>query len=207
MGKPQVAIVDDEHDIIDSYKDFLESKYDVTSFINADKYLSFIAKHEKNPFELVITDFSMGDIDGLEMIQRSKQMNKSCPFILISGFLNTNNSILAHDYGAYKILTKPIDPNNLELQVQNLIYQNQINKIRDENKGLTLKLKELCSIFDVFLGQFASEKQIEEFFNKMYRTDDNTKTMHFREYLKNIDDHVYRNTKMEDILARQIKKL
>ncbi len=204
--KPNIAMIDDEYDLIDTYKDLLSAKYNVTEFYDADSYLGYIQKYEQNPFEVVITDYSLGSgSNGLDMIEKANNLNKNAAFILMSGYLDKETTLRAHNMGAHRILPKPIRIEELEHQIQNLIYEYQIEKIRKETKELTLKLKELCSIFDVFLEQHFSKTQIDEFFMRVISPDEQNKNISFREYVVNIEEKLYRNMKMDEILMRQVK--
>ncbi len=203
--KPNIAMIDDEYDLLDTYKELLGSKYNVTEFYTADSYLNFIDKNKTNPFEVVITDYNLGPgQNGLDMLEQASRSSKSSAFILMSGYLDKESTLRAHNMGAHRILPKPIRIEALEHEIQNLIYEFQVEKIRKETKELTLKLKELCSIFDVFLEQHFSKTQIDEFFMRILNPDSLDKSISFRSYVLNIEEKLYRNMKMDEILMRQI---
>ena len=203
--KPNIAMIDDEYDLLDTYKELLGSKYNVTEFYTADSYLNFIDKNKTNPFEVVITDYNLGaGQNGLDMLEQASRSSKNSAFILMSGYLDKESTLRAHNMGAHRILPKPIRIEALEHEIQNLIYEFQVEKIRKETKELTLKLKELCSIFDVFLEQHFSKTQIDEFFMRILNPDSLDKSISFRSYVLNIEEKLYRNMKMDEILMRQI---
>ena len=203
--KPNIAMIDDEYDLLDTYKELLGSKYNVTEFYTADSYLNFIDKNKTNPFEVVITDYNLGPgQNGLDMLEQASRSSKSSAFILMSGYLDKESTLRAHNMGAHRILPKPIRIEALEHEIQNLIYEFQVEKIRKETEELTLKLKELCSIFDVFLEQHFSKTQIDEFFMRILNPDSLDKSISFRSYVLNIEEKLYRNMKMDEILMRQI---
>ena len=52
--KPNIAMIDDEYDLIDTYKELLGTKYNVTEFYDAESYLKYLEKFETNPFEISI---------------------------------------------------------------------------------------------------------------------------------------------------------
>jgi DNA-binding NtrC family response regulator len=205
--KPQIAMIDDEFDIIDTYKELLSSKYDITEFYSAETYLDYLDKLTTNPFEVVITDYSLGaGANGLDMLEKAKSASKHAAFILMSGFLDKESTLRAHNMGAHRILPKPIRIDMLEGEIQTLIYEFQIEKIRKETKELTLKLKELCSIFDVFLEQPFSKTEVDEFFMRVISPDQEDKNISFRNYVLNIEEKLYRNIKMDEVLTRQMNK-
>jgi len=203
--KPHIAMIDDEFDIIDTYKDLLSDKYNITEFYSAAEYLAHLEKNEKNPFELIVTDYRLGAVTGLDMVEKAQSLNKHTAFILMSGHLDKETTLRAHNIGAHRILEKPIRVESLDHEIKNLIYEFQIERIRAETRKLTLQMKELCSIFDVFLEQHFSKIQIDEFFMRVLNPDKFDKNISFREYVLNIEEKLYRNMQMEDILTRQVQ--
>lgn len=71
----------------------------------------------KDP-HLVITDIRMPGYDGLEMIERAKQINKELEFILISGYEEFAHAQKALSFGVKDYLTKPIRKENLLLALE-----------------------------------------------------------------------------------------
>ncbi len=47
-----------------------------------------IERFTSEPFDLVVTDYKMPDMDGIEIIRRARAHNPEIPIVLISGFTN-----------------------------------------------------------------------------------------------------------------------
>jgi len=67
---------------------------------------------EKNPIDLVITELLMPELSGLRLIRELVEKDSRARIIAIS-LENADMLDLAEDFGAAKILYKPVSPENL----------------------------------------------------------------------------------------------
>lgn len=110
MTKRNILIVDDEESILEFFQDFLECYgYSVTTCLDASKALNMIHS-DSNKFDLLITDQTMPDMTGMELIKKVREVIHSIPVILLSGY---NNEYEINENDAMLFLQKPID--NFEL--------------------------------------------------------------------------------------------
>lgn len=93
-------------------------------------------------WDLVISDIKMPGIDGLEVLQRIKAIEADIPIIMITAFATVEMSIQALRRGAYDMLTKPFEPDELLYRVRNALNHNQL---KTENQKLR---KELAGKFN-----------------------------------------------------------
>ena len=175
-------------------------------FASPETFLSYIEDTKNDAFDLLITDFRMGKVSGIDMVMAAKKKNKDIPFILLSGFLDKEATLAAHNLGAHKILEKPIKIESLESEVKKLIIYGQIKELQQNNKVLFGKLKELCGLFDMFVGEHASAEEISDFFMQVHSAEDPKEKMDFNQYIRSIEDQAYRSIKTEDVLLRELKK-
>ncbi len=87
-------------------------------------------------WDLVISDIKMPGIDGLEVLRRIKAIEPDIPVIMITAFATVEMSIQALRNGAYDMLTKPFEPDELIYRVRNALNHNQLatenQKLREE---------------------------------------------------------------------------
>ncbi len=82
---PRIFIVDDEPMLLELAEKILgDAKYDIQTFNNPEKALSAYSSAEKPP-ELVITDFAMHQMDGLDLIRECRRLHPKQKMILVSG--------------------------------------------------------------------------------------------------------------------------
>ncbi len=90
-------------------------------------------------WDLVISDIKMPGIDGLEVLQRIKASEPDIPVIMITAFATVEMSIQALRKGAYDMLTKPFEPDELLFRVRNALNHNQLlaenEQLRQELAG------------------------------------------------------------------------
>ena len=64
---------------------------------------------EETPFDVVITDLVMNDIDGLGILQRAKSDQPDAEVIFMTGHGTVPSAVDAMQQGAFNYLLKPLD--------------------------------------------------------------------------------------------------
>ncbi len=109
-------------------------------------------------WDLVISDIKMPGIDGLEVLQRIKTKEADIPVIMITAFATVDMSIQALRKGAYDMLTKPFEPDELLFRVRNALQHNQL---LSENEQLRQELAGKFN-FDKIIGTSTVLQQLLE---------------------------------------------
>lgn len=84
----------------------------------------------KNTYDVVITDISMPNMNGIELLQFMREHDEDVPVILVTGAPAVETAVEALEHGAYKYLVKPVSPDRLESVVQKAIQMRQMAAIR-----------------------------------------------------------------------------
>lgn len=77
-------------------------------------------------YDLVVTDIKMPHIDGLEVLQHINKLQPDLPVIIITAYATVELSIQALRHGAYDMLTKPFEPEELLYRVRNALQHTQL---------------------------------------------------------------------------------
>ena len=128
INNNSILLVDDEHDILNLFCECLQSSgYKITSFDNPIDALNYINKDHENIFancSLVITDYKMPQMSGLEFINkiREKDTDRKIKIILISAFIKSDLNVndMLNNLKIDKVIEKPIRLENLKDEVKNL---------------------------------------------------------------------------------------
>jgi two-component system, NtrC family, response regulator HydG len=103
----RILVIDDEPDTCEALSRILQAGgYDATPETSA---LSALERCNAQDFDLVLTDVSMGEMNGLELCQHIIAKRPGLPIILLTGHGSMQAAIAALRFGASDFLTKPWD--------------------------------------------------------------------------------------------------
>lgn len=107
----KLLIIDDEVEICQLLDRFLTRKgFEVDTAYNGKDGLQ---KHRKNSYDLIITDFRLPDISGLDLLKQAKEIHPGIQVIIITGYSDIRMAVEVIKYGAYDYVTKPLYPEEL----------------------------------------------------------------------------------------------
>lgn len=135
-----VVIVDDEEMVLTSISSFLmlETEYDVQTFLSAKEALAFI---QGNEVDLVISDYLMPEMDGIQFLAEVKKVRPETTRIILTGYADKENAIKAiNDVGLFQYIEKPWENEDLRIIIRNglekkLLMQQLQEKIEQINKA------------------------------------------------------------------------
>ena len=120
-GTESILLVDDEEILKDVIKDLLSSLgYKVTAFMNGINALDAFRKAPES-FDIVITDQTMPDINGLELSKELLHIRQSIPIILYTGYSKLVDEDKALKSGIKGFLNKPISRNDLAYKIRYIL--------------------------------------------------------------------------------------
>ena len=128
----KVLLVDDEITSLAIMKKMLSGEgYDVNTANNGEEALS---KANLMKYDIVITDFNMPGISGIELTKELLNLDPETIILLITAYASIKGSVEAIKVGAFDYLTKPVNREELLLSVQracdkiNILKENQLLK-------------------------------------------------------------------------------
>ena len=126
-GSEKILFIDDEDDIVRMSSRMLEYLgYTVWSATNAEQALKIVDKEEL-PFDLIITDFSMPSMDGIELAKRMAELQPGVPIMLCSGF---SEAVVFDEYSRNvirKYMSKPLDMKKLANGIREILPKRKDN--------------------------------------------------------------------------------
>jgi NtrC-family two-component system response regulator AlgB len=127
-----LLIVDDEKNIRRNLAIYFEScGHQVQSAESAALALAMLAEH--SDFDLIVSDFRMAEINGLELLREVKHRFPQILVILITAYATVEGAVEAMKAGAYDYLTKPFSLDQIGHLVNRAL---EVKTLRSENQAL-----------------------------------------------------------------------
>ncbi len=119
--KKTILIVDDDAAVRDILREILlAADYDVVEAADGIMALTII---ERRPVDLLITDRSMPGLGGLELLKKLKEIKKSVPALMVSGYGEESMWGQAIGLGAVDYLLKPFQSSDVLKLVQKMVKE------------------------------------------------------------------------------------
>lgn len=77
-----------------------------------------LKKLESQPFNLVLLDYRLPDALGIDLLKDIKEGKPEIPVIIMTSFSDLRTAVRCMKAGAYEYITKPVNPDELQLLVQ-----------------------------------------------------------------------------------------
>ncbi|MEO6456443.1 MAG: sigma-54 dependent transcriptional regulator [Ginsengibacter sp.] len=157
-----ILIIDDERSIRKTLTEILTYEgYNVEEAADGEEGLK---KFKDKSYDLVLCDIKMPKLDGIEFLEKAKEINADVPVIIISGHGNIETAVDAVKKGAFDYISKPPDLNRMLITLRNAMDKNDL-------VAETKVLKRRVSKVQEIIGESAPIKKIKDTIDKIAPTD------------------------------------
>lgn len=157
-----ILIIDDEKSIRKTITEILTYEgYKIDEAADGEEGLK---KFREKNFDLVLCDIKMPKLDGIEFLERAREINDEVPIIIISGHGNIETAVEAVKKGAYDFISKPPDLNRMLITLRNALDKTSLVA---ETKVLKRKVSKVQEI----VGDSPSIQKIKETIDKIAPTE------------------------------------
>ena len=130
----RILVVDDEKQVADVLVDYLSNLgYQTVAAYSGHDALS---RFKNGGFQLVITDFKMPDINGMDLLEMVKGWDKRAMVIVITGYGTIESAVEAIKKGAYDFISKPFKMEELEIIIERALDRYALSKQLGLFRGL-----------------------------------------------------------------------
>ncbi len=157
-----ILIIDDEKSIRKTLTEILTYEgYNIDEASDGEEGLK---KFKEKTFDLVLCDIKMPKLDGIEFLEKAKEINSDVPVIIISGHGNIETAVDAVKKGAFDYISKPPDLNRMLITLRNAMDKNNL-------VAETRVLKRKVSKVQEMVGETPPVKKIKDTIDKIAPTD------------------------------------
>lgn len=100
--------------------------------------LEALEKVRTFPYDMVISDIKMPEMDGITLLEKIGEENILCPVVFITAFATIDSAVNAMKKGAIDYITKPFDDKRIHLTIERGLH---LSRIMAENRELKQKLE------------------------------------------------------------------
>lgn len=157
-----ILIIDDEKAIRKTLTEILS--YEGYKIEEASDGEEGLQKFREKIFDVVLCDIKMPKLDGIEFLDKVREINPDIPVIMISGHGTIETAVEAVKKGAYDYIAKPPDLNRLLITIRNAT--DKTNLVTE-----TKVLKRKVSKVEEMIGESAPILMIKDTIEKVAPTD------------------------------------
>ena len=164
-GQANILVIDDDEAIRDLCQQVFSR--DGNRVVAAEDGLIGLTRFKKESFDLIILDFKMPGMGGMDVLNEIKGDDPEAIVIVITGYSTIESAVEAMKNGAYDFVPKPFTPDSLRLIARRALEK---KKLALENILLRAEVKENLGP-KVIIGKSESMKKVEDLVLKVSPTD------------------------------------
>ena len=157
-----ILIIDDEKAIRKTLTEILS--YEGYKIDEASDGEEGLKRFSEKAYDIVLCDIKMPKLDGIEFLEKAKEINGDVPVIMISGHGNIDTAVEAVKKGAFDYISKPPDLNRLLITLRNAVDK---QSLVTETKVLKRKVGKVQEM----IGESDPIKKIKDTIEKVAPTD------------------------------------
>jgi DNA-binding NtrC family response regulator len=166
MGlKPRILIADDEPLTLELMVERLQTEGYEVELVSGGR--EAIEASKKSSFKVVLTDLSMPDVDGMEVLAYFASQHPETLVIVLTGFGTVENAVEAMKRGAYDYLAKPANPDELIITLKRAVEHKEL---KEENVALRSQIQEHSRVGRL-IGQSQPMQQLYRIIKRVAKTD------------------------------------
>jgi DNA-binding NtrC family response regulator len=160
---PSVLIIEDNRTIRDGLAITL-GKWGLETSTAEDGHSALEILHNRQ-FDLVISDYKLPGMNGMEVFQEARRLIPDLAVIFITAYGTVGLAVEAMRLGAADFLTKPVDPGELRVRVEKVLQERnnaaERQRLAEENEHLKSEVAEVAG-FGEIVGESPAMKEVFE---------------------------------------------
>ncbi|GAB6904529.1 Transcriptional regulatory protein ZraR [Desulfosarcina cetonica] len=156
-----ILVVDDQISFCDHIKVILETEgYEVDSANEVDSALKMLSQKK---YEILLTDYRLGPIDGIELFKKARQLDDDISGVMMTAYASIDSAIQSIKDGFNDYIQKPFEPDILLISIKRIIRE---RKMAQEIRLLRKEVIERYSFHNI-VGKHKLMQNVFELINKV----------------------------------------
>ena len=128
-SEPETAIlvIDDEESLRNTFQFFLQNE-GYSPVITASTYEEALNEINDRHFDLIISDIVLGGSTGIDLLRRVRELGRTCPVVMITGYPTVETASEAVRLGAFDYIPKPVEKQTLLKTARLALRQHQLEQ-------------------------------------------------------------------------------
>ena len=158
-----VLLVDDDPGLLRTIQLLLEDEagFRVTTATSGETALQLLER--TGGFDVVVSDVAMPGMDGIRLLEAIRERHPRLPVILITAYASVRSAVAAMRAGAFQYLAKPVDPDELLLQVERAL---DASRLETEHRDLRDRTGD-PGRFDTLVGSSAVMERLRNTISRL----------------------------------------
>ena len=131
--RPRLLVVDDDDFARRFFLRSLRASYQIDAVASGAEAEALMAKRS---YDAVLSDVSMQDMDGIELLKRIRERDPDLPVVLVTGAPHVGSAIEAVAHGAFRYLVKPLRGSELCDTLGEAVERRERARVREEALAL-----------------------------------------------------------------------
>lgn len=162
---PSILVIDDDRDICTTLTNFLTRNDFIVHTAHTGQ--EGLQQLRSNEYDLILCDYKLPDVKGIELLQKIKILNSNVAIIIITGYAEVKTAVETFRFGASDYITKPLFPDELLLSIREVIAKNQLKlySFVENNEGLSKRVKvqhSVASTANFIIGKSAQSESVQQ---------------------------------------------
>jgi CheY-like chemotaxis protein len=123
--RASILVVDDEPDVADLFRqqfrrEARQGTYVMHFAASGEQALELLADEIHPELIVILSDINMPGMDGLQLLVEIKQRRPDLPVMMVTAYGDEERRRSARELGAFEFITKPVDFDQLKVQLRQL---------------------------------------------------------------------------------------
>ena len=135
-GTAKILVIDDERIALRNLEHVMKKEgYEVTATQSGPNALKLL---EEQPFDVVLTDLRMEKVDGMQILNKSRELYPDTEVIMITGYATLDSAVESMKHGAFYYIAKPFKLEEVRKVVKEAVHK---VRLKTENRQLREQLE------------------------------------------------------------------